>query len=178
MSNLRLGTLTGVADPATVADDNFEAVDRALFTRLPDLVGGVATTVIGPPAAGAHVEKEVWCDAYGAWWLCTAAGAPGTWKQLTPALLTADPASGTIPTGYLIARADLDGLVKVHAGSYVWPARRTILDAYAVADLPSAASHTNRLVVCPNGNAGAWCLAVSNGTNWLRVVPGAAVAAS
>ena len=52
------------------------------------------------------------------------------------------------------------------------------LATYTVATLPAAATHTNRLIVVSNGNAGAPCLAWSNGTSWLRIVPGAAVATS
>ncbi len=52
------------------------------------------------------------------------------------------------------------------------------LSNYTVATLPSAAAHKDRLIVVSNGNAGAACLAWSNGTSWLRIVPGAAVAAS
>lgn len=48
--------------------------------------------------------------------------------------------------------------------------------SYTVATLPPAAQNTGRIVLCSNGNAGANCLAVSNGTAWLRVVFGAAVA--
>jgi hypothetical protein len=51
-----------------------------------------------------------------------------------------------------------------------------ILPTYTVAALPAAASNTGRIVRCSNGNAGAACLAVSNGTSWLRVVFGTAVA--
>jgi hypothetical protein len=50
------------------------------------------------------------------------------------------------------------------------------LSTYTVATLPSAAAHRNRLIMVSNGNAGAPCVAVSNGTAWLRIVPGAAVA--
>ncbi len=49
-----------------------------------------------------------------------------------------------------------------------------------VAELASdypAASWTGAAVYCTNGNAGLPCLAVSNGTNWLRIALGAAVAA-
>ena len=54
-----------------------------------------------------------------------------------------------------------------------------ILPTYTVAGLPAAAvGNAGRIVRCSNGNAGVACLAVSNGTNWLRVVFGAAVAAS
>ena len=46
--------------------------------------------------------NEFWRDALGGEWVCTVAGTPGTWIQIRPAAVTADPASGTIPTGYLI----------------------------------------------------------------------------
>ena len=53
-----------------------------------------------------------------------------------------------------------------------------ILPTYTVATLPPAAGNARRVVYCSNGNTGVACLAVSNGTSWLRVVFGAAVAAS
>jgi hypothetical protein len=49
--------------------------------------------------------------------------------------------------------------------------------AKLAADYP-AASWTGGVVYCTNGNAGSPCLAVSNGTSWLRIALGAAVAAS
>ena len=52
------------------------------------------------------------------------------------------------------------------------------LSSYTVAGLPAVAAHKGRLVHVSNGNAGAECLAYSNGTSWLRVVFGAAVATS
>lgn len=52
------------------------------------------------------------------------------------------------------------------------------LDSFAVAGLPAAASHTGKMVYVSNGAAGSPCLAYSNGTDWLRVVLGAAVAAA
>lgn len=52
------------------------------------------------------------------------------------------------------------------------------VDSYAVASLPAAASNTGKIVYCSNGAAGSPCLAYSNGTNWLRVLLGAAVAIS
>jgi hypothetical protein len=52
------------------------------------------------------------------------------------------------------------------------------LSVYTVASLPSAAEHPHRFIWVSNGNAGTACAAVSNGTSWLRIVPGAAVAAS
>jgi hypothetical protein len=52
------------------------------------------------------------------------------------------------------------------------------LPTYTVATLPSAAAHPNRLIWVSNGNSGVACAAISNGTSWLRIVPGVAVAAS
>lgn len=48
--------------------------------------------------------------------------------------------------------------------------------AELAADYPAAA-WTGGVVYCSNGNTGVPCLAVSNGTNWLRIALGAAVAA-
>lgn len=58
------------------------------------------------------------------------------------------------------------------------------LPSYTVAQLgasdmaPTIADNAGRLVHCSNGAAGSACLAYCNGTNWLRVVFGAAVATS
>lgn len=49
--------------------------------------------------------------------------------------------------------------------------------AELAADYP-AASWLGAVVYCSNGATGSPCLAVSNGTSWLRVTLGAAVAAS
>ena len=72
-----------------------------------------------PPNSVTHVLDEFWRDALGGEWRCTAAGTPGTWIQIRPAAVTADPASGTIPTGYLILNVTT-GHIKRHAGGYVW----------------------------------------------------------
>jgi hypothetical protein len=50
---------------------------------------------------------------------CTAAGTPGTWQQVLPAAVAADPASGTVPVGYLVLNVT-QGTLKRHAGGYVW----------------------------------------------------------
>ncbi len=52
------------------------------------------------------------------------------------------------------------------------------LPVYTVATLPSAAEHPQRWIWVSNGNAGQPCPAVSNGTAWLRIAPGLAVAAT
>jgi hypothetical protein len=57
---------------------------------------------------GSHVLDAIWKDALAAVFKSAVVGTPGTWRQVLPAAVTADPSSGTIPTGYLIE----EGLVK------------------------------------------------------------------
>lgn len=47
--------------------------------------------------------------------------------------------------------------------------------SFTVATLPLASVNDRRLVHVSNGNAGQPCLALSNGTSWLRIAPGTAV---
>lgn len=56
--------------------------------------------------------------------------------------------------------------------------RALALSTYAVATVPSASANAGRLIYVSNGAAGAPCLAYSNGTSWLRITLGAAVAAA
>lgn len=50
-------------------------------------------------------------------------------------------------------------------------------NTFDVAGLPAAASNVGRAVYCSDGAGGSPCLAISDGTDWLRVTLGAAVAA-
>ena len=59
--------------------------------RQPSCLNGVPTTFIGLPTSGAHLKAEFWRDALGGDWVCTVAGTPGTWIQIRPAAVTADP---------------------------------------------------------------------------------------
>lgn len=52
------------------------------------------------------------------------------------------------------------------------------LDSFAVAGVPAASANAGKLIHVSNGAAGSPCLAYSNGTNWLRITLGAAVAAA
>ncbi len=54
----------------------------------------------------------------------------------------------------------------------------TIDQEFTVATLPAAADYKGAIVYVSDGDTGADCLARSDGTNWLRIVIGAAVAAS
>jgi hypothetical protein len=52
------------------------------------------------------------------------------------------------------------------------------LPTYTVASVPSASENKGRIIYVSNGAAGSPCLAFSNGTSWLRVLLGVAVAAT
>lgn len=49
------------------------------------------------------------------------------------------------------------------------------LKPYAVADLPSASSHSGHIVDCTNGDSGNRCIAFSDGTSWKVISLGVAV---
>jgi hypothetical protein len=115
----RLNDVTNAADHITLVQDNFEVLSEELFKQTPTYQNGAPNTVIGPPTTGERVLGELWKDSLGAWWRCTAAGTPGTWQQVLPAAVAADPASGTVPTGYLALNV-ATGTLKRHAGGYVW----------------------------------------------------------
>ncbi|MCL4180629.1 MAG: hypothetical protein KJ072_23140, partial [Verrucomicrobia bacterium] len=115
----RLHDVSNAADFVALTETNFEILTSEVFKQEPTYVAGVPTSTIGPPTTGSHVLNEVWKDALGGVFKCTVAGTPGTWKQFLPAAVTADPAAGTIPTGYLIFNVT-QGTLKRHAGAYDW----------------------------------------------------------
>ncbi|MCZ7636715.1 MAG: hypothetical protein M5U12_12190 [Verrucomicrobia bacterium] len=122
MSTIAPSRLNDVSNAALFREltaDNFTILAGEVAKRVATYQNGSPTTIIGPPTSGARVLNEFWRDALGGEWRCTGAGTPGTWLQITPAAVAADPASGTIPTGYLILNVTT-GHIKLHAGGYVW----------------------------------------------------------
>ncbi|HNQ88371.1 MAG TPA: hypothetical protein PKM73_07155 [Verrucomicrobiota bacterium] len=115
----RLNDVSNAALFRELTADNFTILAEESAKRLATYQNGNPTTIIGPPTTGTRALNEFWRDALGGEWVCTFAGTPGTWKQAKPAAVTADPSSGTIPTGYLVWNVT-DGAVKRHAGSYSW----------------------------------------------------------
>jgi hypothetical protein len=115
----RLNDVTNAADHITLVTDNFEILSEELFKATPTYQNGAPNTVIGPPTSGERVLGELWKDSLGGRWRCTAAGTPGTWQQVLPTAVAADPSTGTVPTGYLVLNVTT-GTVKRHAGGYVW----------------------------------------------------------
>ncbi len=115
----RLLDVSNAADFVALTETNFEILTAEIFKQEATYVSGAPTTIIGPPTSGSRVLNELWKDALGGVFKCTGAGTPGTWKQILPAGVAADPVSGTIPTGYLILNAT-QGTLKRHAGSYDW----------------------------------------------------------
>lgn len=51
-----------------------------------------------------------------------------------------------------------------------------VFSSYTVATVPAVAEHKGRVIHVSDGNAGSPCLAYSDGTSWLRIAFGAAVA--
>ena len=122
MSTIAPGRLFNVTDAASfvaLSQQNWVIASEELFRRAPTYQNGTPNTLNGPPTSGAWGGGDFWRDQKGAEFVCTVAGTPGTWRQITPATVTADPASGTFPVGYLIVNLT-DGGLKRHAGSLSW----------------------------------------------------------
>jgi hypothetical protein len=119
MSTIAPGRLFNVTDAASfvaLSQQNWVIASEDLYRRVPTYQNGSPNTLNGPPTSGAWNVGDFWRDQNGAEFVCT---MPGTWRQITPATLTADPASGTFPTGYLILNT-ADGSLSRHAGSLSW----------------------------------------------------------
>jgi hypothetical protein len=101
-----MGEVLGATNPVVLVSQNFQIIEDELFHRQATKVNGVRNTLNGPPTAGDHVLNELWVDQNLANFICTVAGTPGTWVQLAPALVAANPIA-PIPDGYLIERTDL-----------------------------------------------------------------------
>ena len=125
MSTIAPGRLFAVTDAASfvaLSRQNWVIVSEEVFRRLATYQNGVPNTLNGPPTSGTWGVGDFWRDQKGAEFLCTVAGTPGSWRQITPATVTTDPASGTFPAGYLIVTLT-DGGLKRHAGSLSWEIR-------------------------------------------------------
>jgi hypothetical protein len=99
--------LINAADPAAIAETNFQRIDASLaFMLQPSLdLTGNPNTVIGPPIAGTFVQYQLWVDSQLALWRCTAGGTPGAWIQIAPAIVNAPPVAvlpAVLPVNYLI----------------------------------------------------------------------------
>lgn len=70
------------------------------LSETPSLVADVPTELMGPPTSGIFEEGDIWIDVLYAKFRCTAAGEPGEWVQITPAVVTEPPADP--PTNYLV----------------------------------------------------------------------------
>jgi hypothetical protein len=122
MSTIAPGRLFNVTDAASfvaLSQQNWVIASEELFRRVPTYQNGNPNALSGPPTSGAWSARDFWRDQNGAEFVCTAAGTPGTWRQMAPATVPTDPASGTFPTGYLILNTT-DGSLKRHAGSLSW----------------------------------------------------------
>jgi len=122
MSTIAPGRLFNVTDAASfvaLSQQNWVIATEELFRRDPTYQNGNPNTLNGPPTSGAWNVGDFWRDQNVAEFICAVAGTPGTWRQIAPATVTTDPASGTFPTGYLILNTT-DGGLKRHAGALSW----------------------------------------------------------
>ena len=122
MSTIAPSRLNDVSNAALFREltaDNFTILAEEIAKRVATYQTGSPTSIIGPPTAGTRVLNEFWRDTLGGEFRCTGEGTPGTWMQIKPAPVAADPASGAIPTGYLILNVTT-GHIKRHTGEYVW----------------------------------------------------------
>ena len=69
--------------------------------------------------------------------------------------------------------ATVIGTTSATAPKFLGP---VVLPTYTTVTLPNVAASVGMLVRCSDGDAGGACLALSNGTHWLRISLGAAVA--
>lgn len=87
-----------------LAQYNFEAIEGRLWRCTPSVQNNEVTTVAGPPTTGEWEVGDLWWDVHLAKWRCTSAGAPGTWIQVTEAIVGEFPED--VPDGYRVTRAD------------------------------------------------------------------------
>ncbi len=122
MSTIAPGRLFNVSDAASfvaLSQQNWVITSEELYRRVPTCQNGSPNTLNGPPTSGAWSVGDFWRDQNRAEFVCTVAGTPGTWQQTAPATVSADPASGTFPTGYLILNIAEGGL-KRDGGGLSW----------------------------------------------------------
>jgi hypothetical protein len=136
--------VTAAADPQTVVESNFYVLNRLLYTRVPTYQNDLPTNLIGPPVEGLHVEDEFWRDTIGGEWVCTVEGTPGTWVQIAPAIVEAEPT--TTVTGYWIVRRDQNFKHYRYTGSgfeelFLSLSGGTMTGLLTLADNPTAANH-------------------------------------
>jgi len=122
MSTIAPGGLFNVTDAASfvaLSQQNWVIASEELFRRVPTYQNGSPNALNGPPTSGSWSLGDFWRDQNRAEFVCTVAGTPGTWRQTSAATVTADPASGTFPVGYLILNLT-DGGLKRHVGALSW----------------------------------------------------------
>lgn len=112
-------SLLTASDRVAVTETNFERIEDRAFKLTPSDVAGVPTVLIGPPVSGDYIVDQLFVDSLRGEFLCTAAGTPGTWVQIRPAPVSADPV--TPPDGYTISRLTEHGKAYYYdAGGDAW----------------------------------------------------------
>ena len=71
----RLHDVSNAADSVALTETNFEILTSEVFKQEPTYVSGVPTATDGPPTTGSHLLDEIWRDALGGVFKCTAGDA-------------------------------------------------------------------------------------------------------
>ncbi len=122
MSTIASGRLFNVTDAASfvaLSQQNWVIASEEVFRRVATYQNGNPNALNGPPTSGAWNVADFWRDQNGAEFICAIAGTLGSWRQTAPAAVTADPASGTFPAGYMILNTT-DGGLKRNAEVLSW----------------------------------------------------------
>lgn len=83
-----LRDISGVGDPVSVCQENFENIAKDLYMSTATRQSNVPASVPGAPTSGTFITGQLWRDSAGALWECTVGGSPGTWIIYLPAIVT------------------------------------------------------------------------------------------
>lgn len=160
------GGLYAFSVNATAAEQFIASFSSASggFLNLLDAVGGTRTDIVAPANQTSGMRLEA---AGGGIDIAPKPGSPVTVRGNINSQTGSDMAITAVG-----GRLDLNGSNGVRS---LAPLRS---GHYNMGTLPSAAAYLGFIIFVSNGDAGAPCLAVSDGANWLRISLGAAVAAS
>lgn len=107
----------------------------------------VGATTSGPPVTGTFAIGDVVVDQAGAVWICTVAGAPGTWTNSTAALTASRPAAAraeTMPRTQTLASLGMLLSGRLHLVAVQLPAGLPVASITFVAGATGAATPTNQ----------------------------------
>jgi hypothetical protein len=165
-------TLTGVpAAPTAVLGTNTTQIATTAFIK-----AAIDALLAGAP--GALDTLHELADALGddASYAATITSALALKAPLANPALTGTPTAPTADPATNSTQLASTAFVKIAADAAAAASQPKTGNIFAVATLPAAASNVGRVVYCSDGNAGAPCAAISDGTHWKVIALGATCA--